>query len=164
MGTAVIHQLVKSIIPLLSLYKGNSMYPGVASRKVFSPKATTAIHFRENEKWKRGASALIPAANISEFPSEYCIQIAVPGLQHEDFSIELKQGVIVISAQKNTETAGCINNRCEFDYHDWTRAFILPEDADAIRATATYKNGELLIRIPRDKSAENNALVTVYVY
>ncbi len=140
------------------------MYPGIASRKEFNPRASTAIHFRENEELNQEASPLIPAVNIAEFPGEYCIRIAVPGLQNEDFNIELKEGVIVISAQKNTETASCINNRCEFDYHDWTRAFILPEDADAILTNARYKNGELYIRIPRDKSAESKAKATVYVY
>ena len=163
MKGAVAHQVFNISIRLTLLHKLFIMYPGIATRKEVSARPVTAARFREKESGQ-GGSALIPAANISEFPSEYCIQIAAPGLQNEDFSIELKQGVIAITVQKTTETPGFINNRCEFDYHDWTRAFILPEDADAILTNATYNNGELSIRIPRSNSAENMASVAVYVY
>ena len=139
------------------------MYPGSASKKDFKPKSVTAITFIENEIMKAG-SVLVPAVNITEFPTEYCIQIAVPGLKREDFSIELKQGVIAISAQRGVETSTCINDRCEYDFHDWTRAFILPDDTDAFLTSAIYKNGELFIRIPRSTVAENLAMTTVYVY
>lgn len=140
------------------------MYPGNATKNVFEPKKVIPIHFRENDNSKSQPHESMPAVNISEFVSEYCIQIAVPGLHREDFNIELKDGVIFISAQKNTVQHDCINDRCEFDYQDWTRAFILPADADSILAQASYKNGELLIRIPRTQPGENKASVTVYVY
>lgn len=114
---------------------------------------------------KQDASALIPAANIDETEGEYYITVAIPGFERKDISIQVDQNVLLISAQKENRSPDHVRDHCEFDYSHWVRAFTLPEDADVIMMSAFYKNGELLIRIPRQEGVEKeSATITVYVY
>ena len=143
------------------------MYPGTACNRNIPARKTKALHFKENEDGKNIVSPalIIPAVNISETTTEYLIVMATPGLQREDFSIEIAESVITISAKKETmPLVSCVNDRCEYDYTDWTRAFDLPADADEVLARAEYRNGELTIHIPRNNISENQAKAIIYVY
>jgi HSP20 family protein len=142
------------------------MYSGTANKKDFPVRQSQALHFKETEDGKNiiSPALVIPSVNISESPTEYLIVMATPGLQREDFCIEIDQMVITILAKKETIPLSSINDRCEYDYTDWTRAFALPDDADALLSSAAYQNGELIIHIPRSDTSENQAKATIYVY
>jgi HSP20 family protein len=142
------------------------MYPGAACNRDIPARETKPLHFKENEDEKNivNSSLIIPGVNISETTAEYIIVMAVPGLHRDDFSVEINQSVITISAKKETVPLTCVNDRCEYDYTDWTRAFSLPADADALLANATYQNGELIIHIPRSCTNETRIKTTIYVY
>lgn len=43
----------------------------------------------------------IPAINVKETDQEYKISIAAPGLEKNDFDIQLDQSMLTISAEKN---------------------------------------------------------------
>lgn len=142
------------------------MYPGVACNRDIPAKETKPLHFREieDEKTIVHSSLTIPAVNITEITAAYMLVMAVPGLHRDDFSIEINQSIITITAKKETVPLTCVNDRCEYDYTDWTRAFSLPSDADAFLANAVYQNGELTILIPRSNTGENQAKAIIYVY
>lgn len=140
------------------------MYPGTACNRDIPARKTRAFHFKESEDGTTSRALIIPAVNISETITEYLIVLAAPGLQRGDFKIEIDQLVITISAKKETIPLSCVNDRCEYDYTDWTRAFTLPADADALFARGEYRNGELVIHIPRSSTSENQAKATIYVY
>ncbi len=109
-------------------------------------------------------SSSTPAVNISKTTAKYVIVIAAPGLHREDFNIEVDKAVIMIAAQKAATGFDPANDRCEYDYTDWARAFTLPDDADALLTSAVYQNGELVIQIPRSNTPDNFAKTTIYVY
>lgn len=142
------------------------MYPGAACNREIPARETKPLHFKaiEDKLNKRNLSLKIPAVNISETTASYILVIAAPGLHRCDFSIEINQSVITISAKKETKPFACVNDRCEYDYTNWTRAFALPADADGMLAHAQYQNGELFIHIPRSNTGENQAKATIYVY
>ncbi len=141
------------------------MYPGIASKKNIPAKKTAVMCFKDELQQKDTKPSLsIPAVNISETVAEYIIVIASPGLHREDFSIEVTDSVITIAAKKEIAECSQANDRCEYDYTDWTRAFTLPTDTDALLASAEYKNGELIIHIPRSNTGENQSKITIYVY
>jgi HSP20 family protein len=141
------------------------MYPGIACSKDIPIRKTKALHFKANEDGNVVSPALmVPAVNICENESEYLIILATSGLQREDFSITIDQSVISISAKREIVPLNRINDRCEYDYTDWTRAFVMPDDADALLAHAVYRNGEMAIHIPRNNSNKNQVKATIYVY
>ena len=143
------------------------MYPGVATTKKINHRRAQVLPFnnKSSDIYKVVAPCMLaPAVNLCENESEYRLLLAAPGLQREDFCIEINDQLIVISAKREPKSKECSNDRCEFDYSDWTRAFALPQDSDSILAHAKYKNGELLIRIPRGNTKESSGSTNVYVY
>ena len=138
------------------------MYPGKATKKDFEPKNAKVLDFKPPLAGP-GDAVMIPAVNILESTTEYLIAIAVPGMNSEDFSIEIEENVITISARNETVKEPVMDRR-EYDFTDWTRKFALPEDADPLLAHARYRNGELIVRIPRGNTIDNKTTATIYVY
>lgn len=118
-----------------------------------------------NEKFIYQKKVSIPAVNIEETPEYYLLRVATPGFKREELEIVINNQMIIISAIKQPCTSECVKDRCEYDYANWSRPFILPDDADAILTKANYRDGELIIRIPKE-SGDTTAkdLITVYVY
>jgi HSP20 family protein len=140
------------------------MYPGNATKKNIKVKDEKVLEFKCQVNNAEANTAVIsPAANILESDTEYLIALAAPGLDREDFSIDIEDEVISISAC-HEKIKSVVTDREEYDLSDWTRKFALPADADPILAHAKYRNGELIIRIPRGNTIDNNTKATIYVY
>ena len=95
----------------------------------------------------------VPSINIKESDEEYDLRIATPGLDKKDIKIEITEGILTISAEKEKEEKmekkNGHYNRMEYNYTSWSRSFTLPKDCDSNKIKAEYKNGELKINIPK---------------
>ncbi len=107
-----------------------------------------------DEFFNTGRMMNMPAVNVSELDNEYRIAIAAPGLDKSDFKLESDDGMLTISAEKETEEKNGKYNRREYNYSSWRRSFHLPDGTDASKIEAEYKNGELQIHIPRSAEKE----------
>ncbi len=93
----------------------------------------------------------VPAINVKETEHEYKLSIAAPGLDKTDFEIQVHQGMLTISAEKEEhKSTDDKYNRREYNYSCWNRSFTLPEDAVDGKISAEYKNGELKIEVPKN--------------
>jgi HSP20 family protein len=100
-----------------------------------------------------------PAVNVKEDESQYSLELAAPGLQKEDFKVELQEGVLAVSAERKTETTEGDSKsnytRKEFSYHSFKRSFSLDtETIDAESIAARYENGVLHVSIPKKAKVE----------
>ena len=123
--------------------------------------------FRSDEESignRRKKAMVIPAANVDETNNEYILTIASPGFKRENFQVMIEKDIITISAAKEASGQCCIHDRCEYDFTHWKRAFYLPDDADALLTRARYKDGELIIRIPRGDTDKLSGITNIYVY
>ena len=91
----------------------------------------------------------IPAVNVSETDKEFSLTIAAPGLDKKDLKVDAYDDMLTISAEKEKEEKNERYNRREYNYSSWSRSFTLPENCDAGKINAEYKNGELKIVIPK---------------
>ena len=134
--------------------------------KIKTPIIRKAPFFKaiSTEKSALRNTLIAPAVNINETDELYLLSMAAPGLKKEDFNIEIVNNIIAISATKEIESLVSVNDRCEYDYTNWTRSFTLPEDAEVVLAKATYEEGELIIRIPKGGISETEKPLKVYVY
>lgn len=109
----------------------------------------------ENLFTERNRVANKPSVNLIEKEKSYMIEVAAPGLGKEDFSIEVDNEVLSISAEKKQEDrAEEVNyTRFEFDYSSFKRSFILPEEANREKISAVHKNGILSIEISKREEA-----------
>ena len=93
----------------------------------------------------------IPAVNVSELKDVFQLEVAVPGMKKEDFKIELKDGMLSISAENKMEKEQKEDNytRREFSYNSFCRTFWLPENVKLEDIKANYTEGILKIEVPK---------------
>ena len=104
----------------------------------------------------------LPNANILEHEKNYEVQLAAPGMKKEDFSINLEDGKLVISGERNNvEAAGVNVHRQEILYGSFNRVFQLPEDIDDNKISASYTDGILRIEIPKDVKKTLKQKITI---
>ncbi|MDB5008636.1 MAG: Hsp20/alpha crystallin family protein [Mucilaginibacter sp.] len=99
----------------------------------------------------------VPAANISETPEQFHIELAAPGLKKDDFKLQLDRNVLSISVEQqseNTDNQKNYNKR-EYSYNSFVRSFTLPESADDNSVEAEYTDGVLKINIAKKEEAKS---------
>ncbi|GAB4375411.1 MAG: hypothetical protein Kow0075_01760 [Salibacteraceae bacterium] len=102
----------------------------------------------------------LPRINIAEGENHYRIEVAAPGYDKSDFTIQTDSGVLVVSAERETNSNDDYLIQ-EFEYAGFKRAFELPQDADGQSAKASYKNGVLTITIPRKQKPDTRKSIQV---
>jgi len=111
-------------------------------------------NFVEEGAWKS-----TPAVNIYENNEKFEIEIAAPGLEKEDFKIDLKDEYLTVFSerkdQKEEKEKGKVV-RSEFRYTSFQRSFLLPHEIDVTAINATHKNGVLTIELPKKVEYKNN--------
>ncbi|MEE1885774.1 Hsp20/alpha crystallin family protein [Pedobacter flavus] len=92
----------------------------------------------------------MPLVNIYENQEAYKIEVAAPGLNKDDFQINVKKSTLSLWAEVKKEEGTAIDySRQEFDYNSFARSFNLPENADLESIKAEYINGILTITIAK---------------
>jgi len=99
----------------------------------------------------------VPAANISETPEKYHVELAAPGLKKGDFKLNLDRNVLNISVEQRQENNESQKNytKREFSYSSFVRSFTLPDSADQNSIAATYQDGVLQIDIAKKEEAKS---------
>lgn len=97
-----------------------------------------------------------PSINIVENENEYRVELAAPGLKKEDFEINVENGFLKIAARKeNKETVEEENYiRREFNYTAFNRSFQPPDTVNMSDIGANYKNGVLVLTLPKLEEAK----------
>lgn len=113
----------------------------------------------EMSRWGKGLS--MPAVNIEEKPAAFEVSMAAPGMQREDFKIEVHSGVLTVSSEKEDkheekDKEGNYTRR-EFKYQTFSRSFTLPEAIDRDKIEAKYTDGILAIHVPKLEPTKQEA-------
>ncbi len=107
-----------------------------------------------NESLARsGGSTFIPKVDIVENIDSFEIQLAVPGLNKEDFKIEWNDNYLTVSGERKftNEKKERTFHSIETHYGSFSRSFSLPENVDGTKINAKYNNGILELTIPKDE-------------
>jgi HSP20 family protein len=95
----------------------------------------------------------VPSVNSIENNDSFEIDLAVPGMNKEDFKIELIDKLLIISSE-NSNSIGNDNMRLnEFNYSSFQRSFRIPESVELDKIKANYKNGILKVLLPKKKES-----------
>jgi HSP20 family protein len=100
----------------------------------------------------------VPAVNVIENNDEFRIEVAAPGLDKNDFKVDLENNVLSISSEKEMKNeeedkSGKFMRR-EFSYSSFKRSFTIPQSVDAEKINAKHKDGVLYISIPKKDEAK----------
>ena len=93
----------------------------------------------------------MPAVNVDEMEEGYIVEMAIPGMEPEDFVVDLQNDILTISANAPVSERKGKKTRCrEFNYRAFKRTLRLPADIDPKSGIeAHYENGILEILISR---------------
>lgn len=100
-----------------------------------------------------------PAVNVSENDQSFNIALAAPGFEKQHFALNIENGQLVVSAQREekTEENATEKNRFlrrEFRFESFKRSFKLPNTVNQDSISAVYENGVLNIELPKKEDAK----------
>ena len=97
----------------------------------------------------------VPAVDIKEKDTEYLLEAEIPGMKKEDITIDVKEGVLSIHGERKYEHEETKENfsRVERCYGTFNRSFTLPDEVEADKIDATYKDGILKVTLPKNPTA-----------
>lgn len=108
----------------------------------------------------------IPLVNISEKEDGFSIEMAVPGFKKEDFKIELNNGKLTISSEKENKKEAIENEDYtlkEYSFQSFSRSFTLTDTLQQDQVTASYKDGILTLYIPKKEEAKPKPIQLIEV-
>jgi HSP20 family protein len=96
-----------------------------------------------------------PLADITEDDKEYVIKAELPEIPPENVKVTVENGVLTISGERRfeKEEKGKKYHRVERAYGSFVRAFTLPEDSEAEKIRAEFKDGMLIVHLPKTEKA-----------
>ena len=95
----------------------------------------------------------VPSVNSIENNDSFEIDLAVPGMKKEDFTIELNDKLLVISSETSNTMENDKMRLNEFNFSSFQRSFRVPDSVDQDKIKANYKNGILKIKLPKRKES-----------
>ncbi|RLD15908.1 Hsp20/alpha crystallin family protein [candidate division KSB1 bacterium] len=101
-------------------------------------------------------TSLMPLMNIEETKDAYKISVELPGMEKDDIDIEVKDNVLTISGEKKEEREseeGTFYRR-ERRFGKFSRSINLPNDINIDDISAEYKNGVLMLTLPKTEEAK----------
>lgn len=97
-----------------------------------------------------------PLVDISEDDKEYVIKAELPELKRDDIKVTVEGGTLTISGERKLEKEekGKKYHRVERAYGRFVRSFTVPDDADAQKVNAEFKDGVLKVHLAKSESAK----------
>lgn len=99
----------------------------------------------------------VPAVNVKEADDNFEIQLTAPGMEKENFKINVENNILSISAETKSGNEEKDENgkytKREFSFNSFKRSFSLPESDDDEDIKANYENGILKLSIPKKEEA-----------
>ena len=96
-----------------------------------------------------------PVSDAFEDANGIALRVELPGVDKEAIDVKVENGVLTIAGEKplGFHGEGGEWHRVEAWYGAFRRTFTLPDYVDADRIEASFKNGALVLRVPRRKEA-----------
>ena len=95
----------------------------------------------------------VPSVNSTENNDSFEIDLAVPGMKKDDFTIELNDKILLVSSDNSNDDQNEKTRLNEFNYSSFHRSFRVPESVELDKIKANYKNGILKIKLPKRKDS-----------
>jgi len=96
-------------------------------------------------------NARTPAVDVREQENEYLMEAELPGLAEKDIELNVEDNILTLSSKKEEskeekKNGYLIRERCNYEF---ARTFVLPKDVDHEKIKAEFKNGLLVVNIPK---------------
>jgi HSP20 family protein len=101
-----------------------------------------------------------PAVDVVEHPDHFRVECDLPGLDMRDIDLSIGSGVLTIKGEKKEEKVSDKTKvyRKETWEGSFQRTVALPVTVDADKVEATYRDGVLVIRLPKKEEARTRKI------
>lgn len=98
----------------------------------------------------------VPACDIYETEKEIVVKAEIPGLKKENVTVSIENNVLMIKGERKFEEEVKKENfhRVERSYGEFLRSFTLPTFIDANKILAEFKDGLLVVTLPKREEAK----------
>ncbi|HAC63090.1 MAG TPA: molecular chaperone [Cyanothece sp. UBA12306] len=102
----------------------------------------------------------VPAAELSETDEAVLLKLEVPGMKAEDLDIQVTKEAVYIKGERKQEAVSQDKGvtRSEFRYGKFERAIALPASINNANVSADYKDGILLLTLPKAEEEKNKVV------
>jgi len=150
-----------------TLVKKDGLFPTVESKLVnnFFDDFITKDLFDWTDRNFAAIGSNLPSVNLKETDTKIEVELAAPGMKREDFKVEIDNDILMISSEKEEEKEEIRKKenyiRREFNYHSFSRTFSLPDTIDDTKVEASYKDGILLVIVPKKENVKKRTLKNI---
>ena len=104
-----------------------------------------------------GGALLRPSVDVAETEQAYTVTAELPGLEQKDVELNLRDNALILSGEKRQESHDENGGRTytERSFGRFERVIPLPEEVDADRVEANFKNGVLKVTLPKNPKAQD---------
>ncbi len=98
----------------------------------------------------------MPLTDISEDENNYTLHLDLPGVKKDDVKISYADGQLNISGERKMEKESKDSkyHRMERAFGKYYRTFTLPQQIHADKIDAEFKDGQLIITVPKSEEAK----------
>jgi HSP20 family protein len=110
-----------------------------------------------------GNGTVFIPVNISETNAAYQIEVVAPGMDKNDFNVNVEKNILTVSGEKKNDLNDQNEKqiRQEFRYRSFKRSFTLDETIDAEKIEAKYLNGVLTINLPKREEVKASKEIAI---
>ena len=132
------------------------------SEGLFQPRGIDRLFNEALRDWfgqirapeEMGDQAWHPEVDIRETDKDLVIAVDLPGLEKKDVSLSLENNVLTIKGERKFEHEEHESYyRLERAYGVFSRTFTLPRNVKANAVNANFKNGVLIVTLPKVEEA-----------
>ena len=125
--------------------------------RLFEEAADRRGGAREEAEGEIERADWIPAADVYEDEREYLLALDLPGINREGLDVSLDDGRLVIRGERKGQE-GLHARRTERPQGRFVRTFSLPDAVDRAGISADYKDGVLLLHLPKRDERQGGRL------
>ena len=126
-------------------------------RKSFSALTETRREVRHTVSWHVRSTTWSPPTDLYETEENCVIKVEVAGMRDEDFEVAFENNILMIHGQRLDQNEKRAYHQMEIRFGRFEIAVEIPVVVDIEKANADYKDGFLVIRLPKVNSKQDRA-------
>ena len=126
-------------------------------RKSLSTATEMRREILHTVSWHVRSSVWNPPTDVFENQENYVIKVEIAGMRDEDFDVAFENNILMISGYRSDLNERRAYHQMEIRFGRFEIAVEMPATLNMEKATAEYKDGFLVILLPKLKTIQNEA-------
>lgn len=124
-------------------------------RKSFSATADTRREILQTISWHVRSNIWSPPTDVYETEEKYVIKVEIAGMRDEDFEVGVENNLLTISGYRSDQSERRAYHQMEIRFGRFELAVEMPVTVDLENATAEYKDGFLMVMLPKSDTKQD---------